>query len=199
MKVKFSSRDIALVAIFAGITAALGLIPPIATPFSTAPITAQSLGVMLAGSILGARKGAASQLLFLVLVAIGLPLLAGGRGGLGQFATHSVGFLIGFVVVAYLIGLATEKVGAPYRFLPGLIINIVGGLIVMYALGIIGMMLVTGMDLVAAIIAITPYLVGGAIKVVLAAAIAQGVHRSYPGLLPRRGKPSPVAQESEAK
>ena len=45
------------------------------------PITAQTLGVMLAGSILGARRGFLSQLLFLVLVAIGLPVLPGRRRG----------------------------------------------------------------------------------------------------------------------
>ena len=81
-----TSRDLALIATFTGVVAALGLVPLFTPPGFPVPITAQSLGVMLAGAILGARRGFCSLLLFLVLVAVGLPLLAGRRGGLGVFA-----------------------------------------------------------------------------------------------------------------
>ncbi|MEL6321465.1 MAG: biotin transporter BioY, partial [Cyanobacteria bacterium J06626_14] len=74
-----TTRDLVYIAVFAALVAALGLIPPIPLPFIPVPITAQSLGVMLAGAILGARRGACALLLFLVLVAIGFPLLSGGR------------------------------------------------------------------------------------------------------------------------
>ena len=58
---------------------------------------------MLCGTILGARAGRAKRpLLFLVLTALGLPLLAGGRGGLAVFASPSVGFLIGFPIAAFV-------------------------------------------------------------------------------------------------
>ena len=60
--------------------------------------------------------------LFLVLVALGLPLLAGGRGGLGVFASPTVGFLVGWIVAAFVIGWATERIGAPYSLLAGLAI-----------------------------------------------------------------------------
>ena len=110
-----SARDLALIAIFAGIVAALGLIPAL-YPFGAAvPITAQSLGVMLAGAVLGARRGALALLVLLALVAVGLPLLAGGRGGLGVFFTPAVGYLVGFPVAAFVVGWLTEKGGAPYR------------------------------------------------------------------------------------
>ena len=78
------TKDLAYIALFAAITAVLGLVPAIQV--GPVPITAQTLGVMLAGAILGARRGFLSQLLFLVLVAIGLPLLASGAGGLAVFA-----------------------------------------------------------------------------------------------------------------
>ncbi len=181
------ARDLAMMAIFAGIIAALGLIPAIMTPLSAVPITAQSLGVMLAGAILGGRRGAGSLVLFLVLVALGLPLLAGGRGGLGVFASPTVGFLVGWIVAAFVIGWATERIGAPYSLLAGLAINAVGGIAVLYTFGIVGMMLRTGMSLRAALLAMTPFLIGDALKVVASAVIAKGVHASYPGLLtPRR-------------
>ena len=73
------TRDLAYIALFAALTAVLGLVPTI--PIGPVPITVQNLGLMLAGSILGARRGLLSQLLFLVLVAVGLPVL-GGSGGL---------------------------------------------------------------------------------------------------------------------
>ena len=83
------TKDLAYIALFAAITAVLGLVP--AVQVGPVPITAQTLGVMLAGSILGARRGFLSQLLFLVLVAIGLPVLPGGGGGLAVFAGATAG------------------------------------------------------------------------------------------------------------
>lgn len=80
-----STRDIVYIALFAAITAALGLFPAFSLPVIAVPITAQTLGPMLAGAIAGAKRGALALVLFVVLVAIGLPLLAGGRGGLGIF------------------------------------------------------------------------------------------------------------------
>ena len=88
-----NTRDIVLIALFAAIMAVLGVFPPITLPLVGVPITAQSLGVMLAGGILGAKRGAMSMALFLILVAVGLPLLAGGRGGFGVFLGPSGGFL----------------------------------------------------------------------------------------------------------
>ena len=75
-------KNIVIIALFAALIAALGLVPKF-TLASGIPITAQSMGIMLCGTVLGSRRGALAVLLFLLLVALGLPLLAGGRGGLG--------------------------------------------------------------------------------------------------------------------
>ena len=103
-----TGADLALIAVFAALIAVLGLIPKITLAFGV-PITAQSLGVMLCGTVLGARRGALAVGLFLLLVALGLPLLAGGRGGLGVFASPTVGFLVGFPVAAFVTGWITER------------------------------------------------------------------------------------------
>lgn len=181
-----SSRDLALVAIFAGIVAALGIVPAVTPPGFTVPITAQSLGVMLAGSILGARRGALSLVLFLALVAAGLPLLAGGRGGLGVFAGTSVGFLVAWPVAAFVIGWIVERVGPTYKLHWGLVANVVGGIVVLYVGGILGLAAVLDISLGKAFIAMWIYVPGDSIKVVIAALVAQGVHSAYPGLLGRR-------------
>lgn len=78
-----STKGIVYIALFAALTAARGSFPPILLPVTGVPITAQSISVMLAGSILGARRGGLAIVLFLILVAVGLPLLAGGKGGIG--------------------------------------------------------------------------------------------------------------------
>lgn len=182
------ARDLALVAVFAGVTAALGLIPGIMTPLSPVPITAQSLGPMLAGGILGGRRGSASQALFLALVAIGLPLLAGGRGGFGVFFSVSWGFLVGWPIVAGLIGWATYRIGAPYSLWKGLIVNVAFGLVVLYLIGIPGMVVTGKLTFVQAVAANLPYLPGDLAKAVIAALVAKGVHTAYPALLPWRGR-----------
>lgn len=191
-----SARDLALVATFTGVVAALGLVPAFLPPGFSVPITAQSLGVMLAGAVLGARRGALSLVLLLVLVAVGLPLLAGPTGGLGVFATPRVGFLLGFPLAAYVVGWLTERGGPRYRLAWGLVANVVGGILVLYALGIAGLAAVGGLSVEAAVVAIWVFLPGDVVKVVVAALVARGVHAAYPGLLGpvphRRSETTPV-------
>jgi biotin transport system substrate-specific component len=182
---RLAARDIALVAVFAGVTAALGFVPPFYLPISPTPITAQTLGVMLAGAVLGWRLGFLSQLLLQTLVIIGLPLLSGGRGGLAVLANVTVGFFLAFSLAALLIGWATERVNRePYLWWKGVIIHVLFGLLFVYVLGVIGMMIVAELSLGKAIVAgVIPYLPGDALKAVIAAFIAAGVHKAYPGLL----------------
>jgi biotin transport system substrate-specific component len=182
------ARDAALIAVFAGFVAALGLVPAFQPPGFSVPITAQSLGVMLAGAILGGRRGFAAVALLLALVAIGLPLLPGGRGGLGVFAGPTVGFLLGWPVAAYVIGWLTERGGAPYRLAWGVVANVVGGIVVLYAAGIAGIAAVTGISVTAAAVSTWIFLPGDLVKAVLAAVVAKGVHTAYPGLIRRRSR-----------
>jgi biotin transport system substrate-specific component len=189
---RLSARDLALVAVFVGIMAALGLVPAFFPFGSAVPITAQSLGVMLAGAILGARRGAMSLAVFVVLVAAGLPLLAGGVGGLGVFATPRVGFLVGFPVAAYAVGLVTERIGAPYSLPGGFLANVLGGVVVLYAFGILGIMAVARVGLDTATTSVAIFVPGDLVKALVAALIARGVHAGYPGLLSRRREPKRV-------
>jgi biotin transport system substrate-specific component len=181
-----TSRDLALVATFTGLVAALGLVPAVYPAGIPVPITAQTLGVMLAGAIIGRWRGAASLVLLLALVAIGLPLLAGGRGGLSAFAGPSVGYLVGFPFGAWVIGWLTEKGGAPYRLSWGLVANVVGGIVVVYAFGILGTAWRAHLSIEAATISAGWYVVGDVAKAVIAALVARGVHAAYPGLLRER-------------
>jgi biotin transport system substrate-specific component len=183
------SRDLALIATFAGIIAALGVVPAL-YPFGAAvPITAQSMGVMLAGGILGARRGALAMLLFVALVAVGLPLLSGGRGGLGVFVGSSAGFLVGFPVAAYVVGWLSEHLGRRYTLASGVAANVIGGILVLYLFGIPGLAWFADLSITQATVAMWVFIPGDLVKAVVAALITRGVHQAYPGLLQERRRP----------
>ena len=90
---------------------------------------------MLAGGLLGSRLGALSQLIFLLIVGVGAPLLAGGRGGFGVFVGPSAGYLLGYIVGAFVIGYLIERL-REVSIIKVLCINIIGGIFVVYAFGI---------------------------------------------------------------
>ena len=176
------TKSIVYIALFAALTAALGLMPPISfAGLGLPPITAQSLGVMLAGAVAGARRGGLAMLLFILLVAIGLPLLAGGRGGFGVFAGASGGFLLAWplsaAVIGYLIG-KTPNMGAARTAMS----IAFGGIVVMYAIGIPWMAAVAKLPLGKAMTIMLAYVPGDIVKVILATIIARGLRRAYPDL-----------------
>ena len=177
-----AARDLAMVASFAALIAVLGL-PGMVHPFGNAvPITLQTLGVMLAGSILGWKRGALAVLVLLALVAVGLPLLAGGRGGLAVFAGPSAGYLIGWAPGAALIGWLVQRKLPAYPAWWGALANVLGGIVVVYALGIPVTAAVLDTPLVATAAGASVFLVGDSVKVVIATAVAAAVHRGYPGV-----------------
>jgi biotin transport system substrate-specific component len=180
------TRDLAYVALFAALTAVLGLVP--ALQVGPVPITAQTLGVMLAGSVLGARRGFLALLLFLVLVAIGLPVLPGGRGGLAAFAGVTAGYLLAWPLGALVTGLVTERLWRRYTLAWGVVANVLGGMVVVYLVGVPVLAVLGHLSLRAAVVSgALPFLVGDAVKAVVAAAIAVQVRRSYPVIeRPRR-------------
>ncbi|MCR9255776.1 MAG: biotin transporter BioY [Alphaproteobacteria bacterium] len=173
-----TTRDLVLIALFAALTAALALFPPIALPLTGVPITAQSMGPMLAGAILGMRRGGLSQVLFLLLVMVGLPLLSGGRGGFGVFPGVTGGFLISWPIAAVVIGLLWRRLGSG---IVGQVLAVaVGGIGVVYLIGTPWMAVVLGWSIDAGFAAMLPFLPGDIIKALLTVAIARGVARAYP-------------------
>lgn len=174
-------RNLSYIALFAALIAALGLVPKIDLAAGV-PITAQSLGIMLCGTILGARRGALAVLLFLLLVALGLPLLSGGRGGLGVFMGPSVGFLIGFPVAAFVAGWVVERTTLPPLW-AAMCGAVFGGIGAMYAFGIPGMAIVLGKSMTEASYLAVAFLPGDLVKVVLAGFITQAIGSARPNAL----------------
>lgn len=183
-----ATRDLAQVAVFAALIVVLGLPGQISIGSAGVPITLQTLGVMLAGALLGWRKGVFSVLAVMV-IGLALPVLAGGRTTLTSLAGPTAGFLVGWIPAVIVIGLLTAWMMPRYRLVWGLAINILGGIVVIYAFGVGGMLLRTDLTLGAAIAANGAFLPGDLIKAVVTAVVAQQVHRARPGLItPLRGR-----------
>ncbi len=171
--------DAARVATFAALIAALGMPGSIALFGSAVPITLQTLGVMLAGAVLGAWRGSLAVATFLALAAAGLPVLAGGRGGLGAFVGPSAGYLLGFLAGAAAVGWLVDRLDR-VTFARVLVACLVGGVAVVYAFGVPVQSLVTGVPLATTAQLSLVFLPGDVLKAVAAAAVTVGVVRAYP-------------------
>lgn len=170
-------RDMARVALFAALIVVLGLV---SIPLPTGvPIVLQNLGVILAGVVLGARLAPLSVLIVLALAATGLPVLSGGRGGLGVFVGPTAGYLVGWIFVAIVVGLLARADGRIVWWRVALA-GVVGAIVVGYLFGIPVTALVLGLPLGETIIAATIYLPGDLIKIALATLLAVALYRAYP-------------------
>lgn len=178
-KVYPMERSTTLIALFAALIAALALIPQFTLGFGV-PITAQSLGIMLCGTVLGAKRGALAVLLFMLLVAIGLPLLAGGRGGLGAFMLPSSGFLIGFPFAAFVTGLVVERWRNGSLAVVAGVASVVGGIGVLYIFGISGLAIALDKSFFEAAGLVMVFIPGDVIKAVLAGLITAGLAKARP-------------------
>ncbi len=158
-----SARDLAQIAVFAALIIALGLPGQITIGSSGVPITLQTLGVMLAGALLGARKGVLSVSTVIVL-GLALPVLAGGRTTLTSLAGPTAGFLIGWIPAVVVIGWLSARMLPRYRVLPGIAVNVLGGIVVLYVFGIAGMVLRTDLTVWAATAANVAFLPGDLFK-----------------------------------
>lgn len=160
-----------LAALFTALIAVLGMIPPIPLGFIPVPITLQTLGVMLGASFLGKKTGTISMILFIVLVALGLPLLSGGRGGLSVLVGPTAGYLLSWPVAAFCIGFLTEKVWSTLKTWKLIIINVVFGVLLISMIGAPVMALITNTSIWAGLIGATAFLPGDIIKAIIAAII----------------------------
>jgi biotin transport system substrate-specific component len=165
-------RDILLVVGAAGFVGALAQIS-IHLSFTPVPITGQTLGVLLAGTALGSRRGAAAMALYALGGIAGVPWFAGHTSG---WAGASFGYIIGFFLAAALCGLLAERRAdrSVLRSLPAML----AGEVVIYAAGLTWLALYAHLGPAATISeGLTPFIAGDAIKAVIAAGLLPAAWR----------------------
>lgn len=156
-------QSIALCALMTAVTAVLA---QVVIPTQPVPVNLATLGVCIAGGLLGARGGAASQIIYVLLGAVGVPVFSSFGGGLGRLAGPTGGYIIGYIAAALIIGLLVPRCANKFYWIaPAL----AAGILVCYAFGTVWYIILTHTGLGAALMTcVVPFLLGDLLKIVLA-------------------------------
>lgn len=178
-----------LAALFSGLTAVLSWIN-IPLFFTPVPVNLALIGPYLAGLLLGVRYGCLSQLLYILLGCIGLPVFAGFSAGAGVLAGPTGGFIAGYVLCAALCGLSGRRAYASAgrsAYASGSasagrrVVLMCGGLLACYGCGLAWFMISSGSTLGAGLVAcVLPFLPGDAVKIAAAALLAARLNNKLP-------------------
>ncbi len=171
---RFVTRSLATdAALIAGGVAVMGVLAQVTVPLWPVPVTGQTLGVLLVGATLGARRGALSLLAYMLVGLVGLPIFADANGGFSSILLPSFGFVIGFVPAAFAIGWLSERAWDRHavRSLVGFLL----ASLIPFAIGLPWLAVALGNlgypnDFAAVMTAgFTPFIVGGLVKWLIAA------------------------------
>lgn len=142
----------------------------LSVPLWPVPITGQTLAVLVVGSALGARRGALSMVLYVMLGLVGLPVFADGASGAGVLLGPSGGYLLGFVAAAAVVGWVAERFG-DRRFTAALL-SFALGTVVTFAAGMLWLAVSLGLDLQHTLeYGLYPFVVGGLAKALIGAGV----------------------------
>jgi biotin transport system substrate-specific component len=159
--------DVVLVATGAALTS---LLAQVAVPLYPVPITGQTLAVLLVGATLGAARGALSLALYAVLGIVGLPVFSDYGSGVDVILGPTGGYIIGFIVSAALVGWLSER--AWERRILKALATFAAGTLVVFAVGLPWLAIALGLDLTQTLNGgLFPFLIGGAIKALIAAGL----------------------------
>lgn len=184
-----TATDVALVASFAAFIAVCALLPAIPVVGLAVPITLQTFGVLLAGVVLGPRRGALAVGLYIAVGLAGLPIFSQGTGGLAILAKPSLGYVIAFPLAAALAGYLASfavRVRAGRRPVVFFGAAMAGSVFVTYPLGIAVLGWRLGLGPGEAIAAGATFVPGDVLKNVLVAVVAAAIFRAFPDMLRQR-------------
>ena len=150
----------------------------IVIPLQPVPISLQTLFCSLAGVLLGGYTGALSQIVYIMLGIIGLPVFAGGKAGLGTLFGPTGGYLIGFIAAAFVIGKIIEARQKPS--LIWIVLALLIGNLVIYALGVIQLSFIAHLSLIKSLlVGVVPFLPGDLLKLAVAAMIGYKFRQQF--------------------
>ena len=177
-------RDLGLVALFAALMCALGFSPMFLLPLAGITVSIQTLAMLLAGGIIGSRRGALAMGVVILLVAIGLPVLTGAQGGIHKLIGPTAGFIWSWPLGAFLVGWLIERMWAKLTYVKALGACLLGSMSI-YILGHSWLVFLTGIPLRTAVWSWTVYLPGDMAKSLVAAFLIVTVKKAYPLISPR--------------
>lgn len=171
---KIKTKEIIFCALFAALTAILSQIS-IPLPFTPVPINLATIAVCLGAGLLGAKLGAMSQIVYVIIGAIGVPVFANFTGGLGVVVGPTGGYIIGYIVATILIGVIINKLGKGiYTYMIAMGIGILG----CYVLGTAWFMYLTKNGLVEALLmCVVPFVIGDVFKIILSAFLVKRLEK----------------------
>lgn len=176
---QFSIQEMVKIALFTSLIAALGFVS-IPLPFSPVPITGQTLGIILAGLLLTPQGAGSAVALWAFMGTIGLPVFSGGRAGYQVLMGPSGGYILGFLACAVFIAFLRGKQPNLVRYA---LVSAIGSTVIIYAFGVLGLMLIVKLPLAAAFAnGVLPFLIGDTLKLIIAVATALQLKRSAPQL-----------------
>lgn len=163
----FTVKNMCYVGLF---TAVIAIMAQISIPMPLGvPMTMQTFAITLAAIILGAKLSTISSLIYILLGAIGLPVLAGFSGGISKFVGPTGGFLISFPIMAFIIGYAVDHRTA---FKGAFVVGLIAGTVVNYIVGIVMFCILTQSSVAVGFTAcVLPFIPTAIIKAILAALI----------------------------
>jgi len=168
---------ITLTALFAALTAAGAFI---AIPIGPVPIVLQNLFALLAGLILGPVMGGAAVALYLLAGLLGLPVFAGGTGGIARFAGPTGGFLVGYLLAAISAGAIVGRPDVNTKVpLLRIIAAVIIGLLIVYVPGVVWLKFSRDLSWTRALLAgFVPFIIGDALKGIVAVLITPRLRRT---------------------
>ena len=171
-KRKSTTKHLIICGIFAALAAVCSQIQ---IPLPMVPINLALFAVHMSGALLGAKLGTISMLVYVLLGAVGAPVFSGFTGGFGTLAGPTGGYIIGYILCAFIVGIICDKWG---RAIPKMALAMVLGVICCYTFGTAWFMIVMKMGLWESLLAcVFPFLIGDAVKIVLAILLTNALRK----------------------
>jgi biotin transport system substrate-specific component len=186
---RLTVTDLALIAAFAALISVCAILPSIKVGAGLVPITLQTFGVLLAGAVLGARRGFLAVCLYLLVGLAGVPVFSGGAAGPAVFQGPTMGYLVGFPLAAGLCGLLVHRLPRANPFLRVVLVWVCGlasSALFIHTLGMAGLVWRADLTWAQAWDIDKVFWAGDAIKNAFMAVVATSVLRAFPDLLTRR-------------
>ncbi|MCD5413669.1 MAG: biotin transporter BioY [Clostridiales bacterium] len=185
---KLSIRNMSICSMFAVLTAVFAQIA-IPLPFSPVPFTLQVIAVLLSGALLGSKLGSISQIVYLLLGAVGVPVFARFSAGLGALVGPSGGYLIAFPIAAYLIGFIVERktMQGDSSSLSFIVINSIAmllGVSLIFAIGVVQLKFVASLTWDLAFkYGVLPFIIPDLAKIAIAVLLVHSLRKAFSKLI----------------